>query len=158
MKKKEIKKNRGFVLLFVIVISSIILAITLGVANIALKEIKFSTEARSTNEAFFAADTGAECALYNDKSTVNSFRSPSPANITCNGNSVPLNGTSPSWNFILSGLGSGRQGCAKVTVDKSGSCGSATCIVSKGYNDGGGVAGSCLQGQSSIERQLEVSY
>ena len=41
--------------------------------NISLKEIKFGTSARDTNDAFFAADTGAECALFNDKSTQTNF-------------------------------------------------------------------------------------
>ncbi len=154
MKKKEIKKNRGFVLLFVIVISSIILAITLGVANIALKEIKFSTEAKDTNNSFLAADTGLECALYNDKSTVNAFTSPSPATITCNGSPVTLNGTSPSWNFILSGLGSGGQGCTKVTIDKSAT--PTTVITSKGYNIGDV---SCLSSNPNrVERELEATF
>jgi len=64
---KEIKKNKGFVILFVVTLSSILLAIALGAANIALKEIKFGTSAKDTNNAFFAADTGAELALFNDK-------------------------------------------------------------------------------------------
>ena|SRR3990167_9528157 len=155
MIKKKIKKNRGFVLLFVVMLSSIILAITLGVADISLKEIKFSTSARDTNEAFFAADTGAECALFYDKSTVNAFINPSPSTIICNGNTVRLNGSDPSWNFVVSGLGSEGKGCAEVAVDKSDSgsiCNSPTCIVSKGYND-------CnIPNSGRVERQLELSY
>jgi hypothetical protein len=149
---KKIKKNMActaklseqWIVLLCYCISNV-LAVTRR--NKCLKEIKFSTEARNTNNSFLAADTGTECALFNDKSTINAFTSPSPATITCNGVSVALNGASPSWNFVLSGLGSGGQSCAKVTVDKSGSCGSATCIISKGYNDGGSVTGSCLQGR-----------
>ena len=48
---KKIKKNRGFVILFAVTLSSILLAIALGVANIALKEIRFGTSAKDTNEA-----------------------------------------------------------------------------------------------------------
>ena len=44
---KKIQNNKyyknGFVILYAMVISSILLAITLGVLNIALKEINFST-------------------------------------------------------------------------------------------------------------------
>src|SRR3989344_7795571 len=63
----------GFVILFAVMISSIILAIALGVSNIAFKEIKFSTSVKDTNDAFFAADTGLECALFNDKTGGDSF-------------------------------------------------------------------------------------
>ena len=63
----QIKNNRGFVILFAVTLASILLTISLGVSNIALREIKFSTSAKDTNDAFFAADTGTECALFNDK-------------------------------------------------------------------------------------------
>ena len=66
-KKTKKNKERGFVILFAVTLSSIILSIALGVANIALKEASFSTSARSTNNAFLAADTGAECALFHDR-------------------------------------------------------------------------------------------
>lgn len=165
---KNIKKNKGhvpyeakgfrsgFVLLYAVMLSSIILAITLGVANISLKEINFSTSAKDTNDAFFAADTGAECALYYDKSTTSAFIDPSPPSISCNGNDVALTSNPPYWNFIVSQLGSERKSCAKVTVDKSDP--TSTAIISKGYNDGGDAIDSCDQGQNSVERQLEVSY
>ena len=123
MKKKslqKIKKNKGFVLLFVIVLSSIVLAVTLGVLNISLKEINFSTGAKETNDAFFAADTGAECALLYDNDTVpakNAFTG--TASMRCAGSSITITGSSPVWNFIIPKLGSNGKGCAKVTVDKS---------------------------------------
>ena len=41
---KKIKKNNGFALLYAVMLSSILLAITIGVLNIALKEINFSSE------------------------------------------------------------------------------------------------------------------
>lgn len=149
----KLQRSRGFVLLFVVVISSIILAITLSIANISFKEIKFSTSAKDTNEAFFAADTGAECALFNDKTTGNSFvQSGGSGVVSCLGGNIALSGAYPTWSFILSGLGSGGQGCAKVTVDKSVS---PTAIISKGYNNGGA---SCVSNSNTVERQLELSY
>lgn len=146
----------GFALLYAVMISSIILVITLGIMNISLKEIKFSTSAKDTNDAFFAADTGAECALYNDKSTGSVFTDPNSPSITCNNITFTANeGPTLYWSFIVPGLGSGGQGCAKVTVDKTGLCGSAACIISRGYNNGGA---SCLPGSSTVERELDVSY
>ena len=154
MNIKKIKKNKGFVLLFVIVISSIILAITLSIMNISLKEIKFGTSARDTNDAFFAADTGSECALFNDKSTSNSFvQNGGTGTISCLGNTISLNGAYPSWNFILSGLGSSGKSCAKVTVDKTVS---PVSVISKGYNIGDA---SCLSSSTNrVERELQMTF
>ncbi|HEV7424440.1 MAG TPA: hypothetical protein VGO21_04595, partial [Candidatus Paceibacterota bacterium] len=74
----------GFVILFAVTLASIILAVTLGAINVALKEIKFSTNAKDTNNAFFAADVGVECAEYYDKSTINAFPVAGPAtSISC---------------------------------------------------------------------------
>ena len=54
----KIKKNKGFVLIFAVTLAAILLSIALGISQIALKEIKFGTSAKDTNDAFFAADTG----------------------------------------------------------------------------------------------------
>src|SRR3989338_10209048 len=87
----------GFVILFAVMISSIILAIALGVANIALKEIKFSASVKDTNEAFFAADTGLECVLFNDKADGDSFvEEESSGTITCGGEVITLGGSFPA--------------------------------------------------------------
>ena len=96
---KKIKKNKGFVILFAVMLSSIFLAIALGVSNIAFREVTFGTSAKDANDAFFAADVGAECALFNDKNLTVSELFPSP--ITCENKSISVdaNGT-----FILSGL------------------------------------------------------
>ncbi len=151
---KKIKKNKGFVILFVVMISSIILAITISVANISFKEIKFSTSAKDTNDAFFAADTGAECALFYDKLSENKFPTEGPAQIiTCANISITPTFSAGVYNFIIANLGSTGQSCVKVTVDKSVS---PTVIISKGYNVGDA---SCNSSSSSrVERQLELSY
>lgn len=159
IKNKKTKENKGFVLLFTTILSSIILAITLSVSNLALKEIQSSITGRNTSESFFAADVGAECAIYNDKLSSTSFVNGGSGTISCGGNNITLSGGYPVWKFIISKLGSNEQGCAKVTVDKSGtSCGSPTCITSKGYNNGGNTLGICNQNETSVERQLDLSY
>ena len=143
----------GFVILFAVTLSAILLSIALGVANIALKEIKFGTSGKDTNNAFFAADVGAECALYYDRSSGSAFI-PSPPSITCNDNSITITENPASvWTFTVSGLGSGGQGCAKVTVDKT--TGSLTQVVSNGYNNGGA---SCVKTSNTVERQVELNY
>ncbi|MBI2630785.1 hypothetical protein HYW73_01025 [Candidatus Nomurabacteria bacterium] len=137
---KKIKNNReGFVILFVVTLSAILLSIALGVENIAQKEVKFGTSAKDTNNAFFAADTGIEQALFNDRSS-GSVYAPAPG----------------SWVLTLSGLGSNGTSCAKVTVDKDNSIPAKTVIISKGYNSGDD---SCQPlGGNRVERELKVKY
>jgi hypothetical protein len=153
IKIKKTKYNKGFVILFAVTLSAIILSITLGIANIALKEIKFGTSAKDSSNAFFAADTGEECALFNDKSTSTIFVS-SPPSIICNNNSISVAESPVSvWKFTVPGLGSGGQGCANVTVDKRTSL---ISIVSKGYNIGNASCNSTSTG--NVERELKVTY
>ena len=158
MKLKKIQKNKAFVLLFAVVISSIILAIALGVANISLKEINFGTSARDANDAFFAADTGAECALYYDRSDNNAFiENEGSGMVECLGNPINLEGNFPFWSFVISGLGSTGQSCAKVTVSKDNtSILTTTTIISKGYNVGDKNCSS--SNPNRVERELEVTY
>lgn len=158
MQKEKIKKNKGFVILFAVMLSGIILAITIGVLNISYKEIKFSTSAKDTNDAFFAADVGAECALFYDRAdrTKNAFTG--DATLNCNESDINFNISNPpsNWTFLVSRLGNENKSCAIVTVDKSNS--STTKIISKGYNDGGENDGSCTQVENTVERQLELTY
>jgi hypothetical protein len=151
---KKIKKNKGFVILFVVIISSIILAITISVANISLKEIKFGTSAKDTNDAFFAADTGAECALFYDKSSESKFPAEGPAQIiNCANTSITPTFSAGVYNFIITNLGSIGQSCAIVTVDKSIS---PTAIISKGYNTGDSFCNP--SSANRVERQIELTY
>lgn len=141
---KIIKKNRGFVLLFAVTLAAILLSIALGVSNIALKEVKFSTFAKDTNDAFLATDTGIEKALFKDK--------PNPdgsANIT----TYPLSTTTTDF---FTGLGSDGRGCAKITVDKTNSL--ITKVTSRGYSINIGGESGCIQGPNSVERELTARY
>lgn len=158
IEKKKYNNKKGFALLYSIMISSILLAITIGVTTISYKEIKFGTEAKEANEAFFAADVGAECALYYDRSDVDAFNidNPPPALLSCGGrNANVAENPDNLWKFTLSQLNSGK-GCAVVTVDKQDS--SKTTIIAKGYNIGGEAENICDRYDSSIERVLEVEY
>ncbi|HAS80779.1 MAG: hypothetical protein UR25_C0003G0019 [Candidatus Nomurabacteria bacterium GW2011_GWE1_32_28] len=150
MQKEKIKKNKGFVILFAVMLSSIILAITLGVVDIAYKEIKFSTSVKDTNNAFFAADVGSECALFHDRVS-NLFLESTAPTFSCNNISISTT-ESPSkvWTFNVAGLGGSDNACALVTVDKTDP--TMTTIISKGYNDG------CIPGNNTVERQIELTY
>jgi len=163
--KKNFKK--GIALLFAIMLSTIFLTITTGVLNISVKELNFSTSTKDTNNAFYAADSGIECALYNDKSGSTFFVDQAAeeigatADFTCFQSSISLNGTfSEGFSFIVSGLGSNNNSCAKVSVSKITDSVDPTIIVtkiiSKGYNIGDENCES--SNTNRVERVLEVSY
>ena len=159
MKYKDLQKKRGFVILYAVMISSMLLAISLGVSNILLKEIKFGTSVKNTNDAFFAADIGAECALYYDKSTQDKFPLAGPAtSITCANVTIMPNFSAGNYDFIIIGLGDALKGCAKVNINKSIA---PTQLVSKGYNNGSGGSSpnwTCTSDTNTVERQLELNY
>ncbi len=142
MIKKITKNKRGFVILFAVTISSILLAIALGISNISMKEVKFSTSAKNTNEAFFAADTGIEYALFHDKE----------------GDYLPAVGMAQTWDFNVYAANGGGVSCAKVSVTKDNTSLSTTTtsITSKGYNIGDETCSS--SNPDRIERELTITY
>lgn len=164
-KKENLKK--GVALLFAIVVSMILFTILAGVLNIALKETIFSTSVKNSNDAFYAADSGVECALWADKKEnleldkdyVYCFKE-SNSDLA-----FPLTketiGNTDSYSFNVDKIGETRNTCAKVTVVKSYDGSDppqliSTKITSKGYNKGGA---DCEQsGLKSVERVLEVEY
>lgn len=58
--------RRGFVLSFAVLVAGILLSIGLAIFTITLKELILSGSGRESQFAFYAADTGGECALYWD--------------------------------------------------------------------------------------------
>ncbi|HXK37644.1 MAG TPA: hypothetical protein VJ579_01095 [Candidatus Paceibacterota bacterium] len=63
----QAKKQRGYVLLLAVLISSIILAMSMGVFAISIKEVALATFARDSVRAFAAASRGLECAVFLDR-------------------------------------------------------------------------------------------
>ena len=130
-------KQAGFVLLFTILVSSIILLIALGISGISYRETILTSEANGGAEAFFAADTVAECGLYlaigngisclgatktiNDSGTSLDF--PLFSNIdnkycvaiTQSGHSIESRGYNVDYNEVQSGNPRAVQRAIKVT-------------------------------------------
>ncbi len=63
------QKEKGYVLLLAVLISSIILAMSLGIFAISLKEVALATYAKDSVKAFAAASRGLECAMFQDRIT-----------------------------------------------------------------------------------------
>lgn len=174
-----IKKHTGFALLMSVIVTGTLLLIVYALSNISLKELILTYTGRESQVAFYAADTGVECALFwdlknpgNGNSAFDPFNGPSV--ISCNGNTIQAGDsvpTVPTPTLALVGGGginnststfyinleplndSGSGPCAIVRVGKT-KVGSATTttIMSRGYN-------TCdLQNTRRLERGLRVIY
>lgn len=154
-----------------VIITSILLFLAFAIMNITLKEILFSSVGRDSQFAYYASETGIECALYWD-SKYNAFStstSGDPLDFKCANSSdintgVEIPGTTtpariggdtnlPSVFGFLMTPGNTSSPCAVVTVRKyySGSV-YKTAIKSYGYN-------TCdLNNPRRLERGVEVTY
>ena len=151
------KRSGGFVILFTVIIAVIVLAIALGVSNVAVKEALLSAPAKEGQIAFFAADTGLECALYWDIQQ-DSFNIDNPATDPVNcASGVNFVSIANPYAFFVDILDSGAYRCALVTVDKQfigQDGGEYTNIQSRGYNK----KCSATSAANAVERLEEVRY
>ncbi len=142
-------KNRGFTLFIAALLASLLTALGLSMFTIAQKELILSSLGRDSQYAFYAADSGAECAMYwdfhhdafNDSTVFSGSPKCSNKNLadfpTNQGDGTPdgVNGlggrSSSSFWFSVDGF------CSYVTVIKSNTA-PHTTIESLGYNTGCG--------------------
>lgn len=150
--------QRGFVILFTILISAIILMIGLGIFSVATRETVLSGTAREAQASFYAADAGVECALYAQSLPGGgpliqggSFDCGSTGGIA---NSVSVSSISPFEFYVTIGSGADAT-CAHVTVFEAGT---QRHVISQGYNV------CTAQGQPNtknpllVERDLDTTY
>lgn len=82
------KKRSGFTLLFAVLVANLILAIGIATFNLTVKQVLLSSVGRESQFAFFAADSGVECALFWDFER-NAFSVNQPiGQIVCNGQTI----------------------------------------------------------------------
>ena len=149
--------NRGFTLFIALIITGTLLLISSAVATLAVKQSFISTSGRESQHAFYAADTGIECALFWDvknPSGSSAFSTTTGSTIFCNRDSQNatnqwvVGGSQTSVinriNFLPDPY------CAIVTVTKG--VDGSTQIESLGYN-------TCAAGASRrVERAVRVNY
>ncbi|MBI2618266.1 hypothetical protein HYW58_02325, partial [Candidatus Kaiserbacteria bacterium] len=80
---KNKNKDGGFTLLIAVLVAGVLLAIGLAIFNIAIKELLLSSSGRDSQFAFYAADSGTECALFWEQKQ-NGFSTSTPSAVTCN--------------------------------------------------------------------------
>ena len=150
----------GFALLFAILASSVLLSVAVAIWNIALREVILSSFGRESQSAFYAADTGAECAMYWDFRS-DAFSTSTLSEINCGngkqdvGGGGDANPTSLIENLRLGATAAGP--CVTIRVTKQYSPDPPpriliTTIESRGHN-------TCDSSNPTlVERGLRVTY
>ncbi|HEY4486211.1 MAG TPA: hypothetical protein VJB70_00555 [Candidatus Paceibacterota bacterium] len=158
------KSSDGYALLLSVVVSGLILAIGLGLLGIVEKALTLSSAGRESQVAFYAADTGSECALYWDRKheglgttvfATSTFSVSPGGGIFCAGvdiaevwtvSDATTNTANTSFDLALA-----NGACVTVTVQKTNS-GRKTLVESRGHN-------SCSPtSPRRIERAIRISY
>ncbi|XKT74772.1 MAG: pilus assembly PilX N-terminal domain-containing protein [Patescibacteria group bacterium UBA2163] len=151
------KPERGFTLLIAVLVSSILLALGFAIFNIAAKEVVLSASGRESQFAFYAADSGIECALYWDYEQ-DAFSATSPRQPECAGGETTNYNVdfdadtgvyTTTFSFSLEESLSGP--CTDVTVTRRTDP-TRTIVVAAGYN-------TCVTtNPRRIERAIRVQY
>lgn len=137
----------GFTLLFAGLTASLILAISLSILSISIKESQLSGVAKESQLAFYAADTGVECVLYWDLKEDAFNRDAATRNIECIGQINVVGGSSGLSIFTLEFPG--HSYCANIEVLRGFE---ATQIRSRGFN-------TCdINSTRRVERAIVVRY
>lgn len=164
MKRKRNARTHqaGFTLLLAALVSSIVLALGAAIYQLAVKELILSSLGRDSQLAFYAADTGAECALYWDI-RYDYFATSAPATVVspnprCAGESFTTTGRSSSYPYTMSFQIEPAGYCTDITVTKEidGGTGNLTTII---HADG--YSASCTNyttSARSLQRSVELHY
>lgn len=149
------KTHRGFTLLMSVLVASVMLALGYALYNIAVKELILSSSGRESQFAFYAADTGVECALYWDYNG-DTFSTSSPLTEVACGIATStltrnLSGSTYTTTFSFTQRATVPSPCISVIVTRDVSP-RRTTIESSGYN-------TCdTANPFRIERAIRVTY
>ena len=179
-----VRSDRGYTLLFAMIVASIVLALGVSLLTISRKEFVLSSSAVNSSDAFYAADSGMGCAEFWDNNYAFSTSSPTPLiNCSINGSdSLVSSNVSMGPGSCATGAciftfyaaflteGATNQSCAAVDVVKyyafDPNLGNAyhlyTQITSAGYNIGYNPASSTpdcsIVSPKKVNRTLETLY
>jgi hypothetical protein len=159
MKNYKRKNNqKGYAILFTVIIISTVSAIVIGISNTTYKQLILSSVAKDSHLAFFQSDMATECALYADNQL--DMLIP-PGNWDCGikidgtGNTLVMNAPATSGGVIYYSLDpldpSTTNPCFSIEVDRVISNFNTT-VRAKGYNI---CNASSLR---KVEREINVSY
>lgn len=151
-------QEKGFALLFTVLIISLILSIALSISNLTLKQAVLSGLVRDSQIAFYQADAAVECGLYQDTVLglfpVGTTPDSVPRGFYCGNTLLELDELQSSVDhFVYRYTASPETApCYNIVFDKTTPTDTtAATIQGYGYN-------SCLSGPRQVERALEVQY
>jgi len=169
------EKKKGFVVLIAVLLAGIFVVIGASILLISIKELELASGGTQSQYAFYAADTGLDCAFYWDlrhHAFATSTHSVEPDTLYCNGVDVTsvsgweyktnIDGFGPSTDFRGNTIfyirdlypnDASRDDCVMVWVTKDNQSGVYhTYIQSRGYN-------TCDENNPRrVERALRATY
>ena len=144
---QRMRSSKGYTLLFAVIVSVLVLSIATFILSVSRKQAVLASSARDSIYAFYAADSGLECAIENIALLAAS--SSGTININCGGKTITaiqnppdtigpggLNAVSAtSTFFMLTGTGS-SLGTGGTQNTQSGAASCASTSVSYVYTPG----------------------
>jgi len=83
--KNILKKKGGFALLITIMVVSVVVAVTLAIVELSMKQLELSVNSVDSELAFQAANAGMECARYWRQASSSSFETGVDVDMNCFG-------------------------------------------------------------------------
>ena len=115
-------------MLFSVLISSLLVAIGLSIFSLTLKELTISTSARESQVAFYAANSGMDCAIY--WNFQNAFINDTVPSVQCGESFGSASASGDVYKFKFDITSDPNGPCVEVVVTK----GTDTIIESRGKN------------------------
>lgn len=149
------EREKGFTLMLATLVASVALALGTAIFSLAQKELTLSSVGRDSQFAFYAADSGAECALYWDiRFQLFPTSTAQTKQLTCDSEQKTTAASSINGKIVSSFEYEPNGYCAKVLVTKSG-VNPRTVIHVDGYNT---TCGNIQASSRALERSVELKY
>ncbi|MEK7157734.1 MAG: hypothetical protein AAB688_01510 [Patescibacteria group bacterium] len=127
----KLQPKKGFAMLFSVLISSLLVAIGLSIFSLTLKELTISTSARESQVAFYAANSGMDCAIYwNFQDKFAGSVAPDVSGVQCGESFGSASASGDVYKFKFDITSDTNGPCVEVVVTK----GTDTIIESRGKN------------------------
>ncbi len=154
--KKYFLKNinqKGYALLFAILIISAISVVTAGLINTVYKQLVLSLLAKDSSSAFYQADTALDCAMYADL-YASAIGGLDGDNLQCGGFDLKINKENDGNYSLLPPEDDSNEPCFRINVYKNGAVDTfnTSKIEARGYNI-------CdMTNPKTVEREIVVNF
>lgn len=155
----QLNKEKGFAMLFTVLIVSLILTIAVSISNLTLRQTILSSLAKDSQIAFYQADAALECGMEQDVTIgsvpLGATTATAVQAFECGKSKmlIDLAQSSTDYFVYLQDLADQTQPCMKVIFDKTAAAiGGVSKVQGYGYNV-------CDQANPrQVERAIEVKY